>query len=143
MSKAQITGNIGMYYAAYRLSREGWNVMPTARNARGIDLLAYDTDATEFLSIQVKALSKRSAVPLGTDLRKIMGDWWIIVIRTSTPSPVSYVLEPGEVRALASQSEKNGTVSYWLEPKHYDDQSFREAWHRLGPEGRVGDPSGY
>jgi hypothetical protein len=24
-----------MYYAAYRLSQQGWNVMPTARNARG------------------------------------------------------------------------------------------------------------
>ena len=32
---AQVVGNIGMYYAAYRLSQQGWNVMPTARNARG------------------------------------------------------------------------------------------------------------
>jgi hypothetical protein len=31
----QVVGNIGMYYAAYRLSQQGWNVMPTARNARG------------------------------------------------------------------------------------------------------------
>jgi len=36
---AQVVGNIGMYYAAYRLSQQGWNVMPTARNARGVDLL--------------------------------------------------------------------------------------------------------
>jgi hypothetical protein len=33
---AQVVGNIGMYYAAYRLSQQGWNVMPTARNARGV-----------------------------------------------------------------------------------------------------------
>lgn len=31
-----------MYYACYRLSRMGWNVMPTARNARGIDIIAYN-----------------------------------------------------------------------------------------------------
>jgi hypothetical protein len=31
-------GNIGMYYAAYRLSQQCWNVMPTGRNARGVDL---------------------------------------------------------------------------------------------------------
>ena len=37
----QVVGNIGMHYAAYRLSQMGWNVMPTSRNARGIDLLAY------------------------------------------------------------------------------------------------------
>jgi hypothetical protein len=29
----QVVGNIGMHYAAYRLSQQGWNVMPTARNA--------------------------------------------------------------------------------------------------------------
>jgi hypothetical protein len=32
---AQVVGNISVYYAAYRLSQQGWNVMPTARNARG------------------------------------------------------------------------------------------------------------
>jgi hypothetical protein len=29
-----ITGNTGMYFVAYQLSRRGWNVMPTSRNAR-------------------------------------------------------------------------------------------------------------
>jgi hypothetical protein len=24
----QVTGNIGMYYAAFKLSQMGWNVMP-------------------------------------------------------------------------------------------------------------------
>jgi hypothetical protein len=43
MARSQVVGNVGMYFAAYRLSQMGWNVMPTARNARGIDLLAYDT----------------------------------------------------------------------------------------------------
>ena len=32
----QVNGNIGIYYAAYRLSQQGWNVMPTARNARAL-----------------------------------------------------------------------------------------------------------
>jgi hypothetical protein len=30
----QITGNLGLYYCCYKLSLLGWNVMPTARNAR-------------------------------------------------------------------------------------------------------------
>jgi hypothetical protein len=42
---AQVVGNIGIYYAAYRLSQQGWNVMPTARTARGVDLLVYDNNA--------------------------------------------------------------------------------------------------
>jgi hypothetical protein len=44
----QVVGNIGMFYAAYRLSQHGWNVMPTSRNARGVDLLAYDVSAHIF-----------------------------------------------------------------------------------------------
>jgi len=39
--ETQIVGNIGMYYACYQLSKLGWNVMPTARNAKGIDIIAY------------------------------------------------------------------------------------------------------
>ena len=31
---AQVVGNVGLYYVCYKLSRLGWNVMPTARNAR-------------------------------------------------------------------------------------------------------------
>jgi len=71
----QVVGNIGVYYAAYRFSQHGWNVMPTARNARGVDLLAYDVSAHIYKGIQAKALSKRNPVPLGNSLDKFMGDW--------------------------------------------------------------------
>ena len=54
----QTVGNVGLYYVCYKLSRMGWNVMPTARNARGIDILAYSTDAKRTRTIQVKSLSR-------------------------------------------------------------------------------------
>lgn len=57
----------------------GRNVMPTARNARGIDIIAYNKKGTEFIGVQVKSLSKRNPVPLGNSLEKIMGDFWLIV----------------------------------------------------------------
>lgn len=34
----QVTGNIGLYWTCYQLSQLGWNAMPTARNARGVDV---------------------------------------------------------------------------------------------------------
>lgn len=71
----QITGNVGLYYCCYKLSLLGWNVMPTARNARGVDIIAYNAEASRTISVQVKALSKRSAVPLGSNLDKVMGDF--------------------------------------------------------------------
>lgn len=39
-----IVGNTGLYYACYRLSALGWNVMPTARNTRGIDVVCFSVD---------------------------------------------------------------------------------------------------
>jgi len=76
--ESQIVGNIGLYYVCYRLSQLGWNVMPTARNARGIDLVAYDLDGSSYKGIQVKSLSKRAPVPLGPNLDKVIGDYWVI-----------------------------------------------------------------
>lgn len=128
----QIVGNVGMFYAAYQLSRLSWNVMPTARNARGIDLLAYDTNADRYLGIQIKTLSERTSVPLGNSLAKLMGDWWIVVTKAVTGSPVSYILTPAEVRSLAARNEKDGRVSYWLEPSRHIAPEYREAWHRIG-----------
>ncbi len=128
----QITGNTGLFYCCYRLSRLGWNVMPTARNARGVDIVIYTQDASRYLGIQVKTLSKRAAVPLGKSLDKVMGDFWVIINQVAT-SPAAHVLLPDEVKQLASQSGKGDQVSYWLERKHYEQERFQEAWERIGP----------
>ncbi|WP_029895914.1 hypothetical protein [Desulfohalovibrio reitneri] len=130
---SQVVGNIGMYYASYRLSQLGWNVMPTARNARGIDLVMYTSDGSSFLGIQVKALSKKNPVPLGTSLEKIMGDYWVFVTKVRH-DPVCYILKPGEVREMAHRGEKNGKVSFWLQPKSYSTFAFQEAWDRIQPK---------
>ena len=131
----QLTGNVGLYYCCYRLSLLGWNVMPTARNARGVDIIAYSRDASRFVGVQVKALSKRNPVPLGTSLDKIMGDFWVIVNKVATPTPSAFVLLPSEVRERAHRGEKDGRVSFWLQPTDYEQDPFREAWERIGHGG--------
>ena len=88
----QLTGNVGLYYCCYRLSLMGWNVMPTARNARGVDIIAYSRDASRFVGVQVKALSKRNPVPLGTSLDKVMGDCWR---RSKFDPPCRLNFDPG------------------------------------------------
>ncbi len=128
---AQVTGNVGLYWTCYHLSRMGWNAMPTARNARGVDIIVYNRDCSRTISIQVKTLSKKNPVPLGTSLDKLMGDFWVIVNNVLT-SPVAYVLVPLEVRRLAHRGEKDGRVSYWLQPSSYCVQEFQEAWNRIG-----------
>lgn len=131
---SQIVGNIGLYYVCYRLSREGWNAMPTARNARGIDLLLYSQDAKRTCAIQVKTLSKRNPVPLGSNLEGLFGDYLVICRNVRLEAPECFVLTPFEAARLAHKgtSPSTGKVSYWLQPKEYEGNAFREAWHRIG-----------
>ena len=128
----QIVGNIGLYYACFKLSELGWNAMPTSRNARGIDVICFSMDGTRMLTIQVKSLSKKKAVPLGTDLNKIMGDFWVIVNSLGTGRPQAYILLPHEVRAMAKRVGKDAKISYWLPPKKYAVAEFEEKWQRIG-----------
>src|SRR5690242_24565 len=97
----QLTGNAGMYHVARELSRRGWHVMPTVRNARGADLYAASEDEASVLAIQSKALSKKDPVPLGTSLDSLRSPWWIITVNANTASPICYVLTLDEVKAAA------------------------------------------
>jgi hypothetical protein len=129
----QLTGNSGLYHVARELSRRGWHVMPTVRNARGADLYAATDDETRVLPIQSKALSKRAAVSLGSSLDNLRSAWWIVTINANTDTPKCYVLTIEEVKANANRNVNvAGTVSYWLEPKSYALPIFLEAWDRLG-----------
>ena len=127
----QIVGNIGMFFTCYKLSRMGWNVMPTYRNARGIDIIAYNSEATKYIGVQVKTLSKRNAVPLGSTLDKLMGDYWVIVDKVAT-EPRAFILKPDDVRRLAKFNEKNGKRSYWINPQQYDQKEFSDNWELIG-----------
>ena len=126
--ETQIVGNIGMYYACYQLSKLGWNVMPTARNAKGIDIIAYSPDGKSFLGIQVKTLSKRNPIPVGASLDKVMGDFWIVVTKAVESTPDVYIFTPEEIRKMAHQSGS----TWWVEPTIYDKPLYRDAWGRIG-----------
>jgi hypothetical protein len=128
----QLTGNAGLYYICWQLSRRGWHAMPTVRNARGSDLMITDSAESVFLGIQSKALSKRNPVPLGTSLETLRSDWWIITIHANGPHPQCFILTLGEVKATAKRGEKDGRISYWLQPTAYDRDDYRDAWQRLG-----------
>src|SRR5438477_13162745 len=103
----QVVGNVGLYYVCYKLSRLGWNVMPTARNAKGIDILIYSEDASRKLTIQVKTLSKGSAVPLSNRLDHRFAYFVVVCRHVIREAPECFVLTPGEVRRLAHRGEKN------------------------------------
>ena len=52
-----------------------------------------------------------------------------VVLRAA---PNVFIMKPEEVKELAHRGEKDGRVSYWLQPPSYDQDQFREAWDRIG-----------
>lgn len=129
---SQTVGNIGLYFVCYRLSRCGWNVMPTSRNAKGIDVLAYSQSGKAVVTIQVKALSARTPVPLGGSLSGFIADFVVVCRNVRADDPESFVLTSSEVVARAHHGIKAGVSSYWLQPKAYEGEAFRERWDKIG-----------
>jgi len=133
---SQTIGNIGLYYVCYRLSLYGWNVMPTARNAKGIDILAYSQSGTQRILIQVKTLSQKNPVPMGNNLDNLMADFVVVCVRAHPNEPDCFVLTPREIKKLAHKGMKNEKTSYWLQPKSYFCEQFKDQWRRIGTGAR-------
>jgi hypothetical protein len=135
VKSSQGTGNAALHYAAWQLSRKGWNVMLTARNSKGSDLFCSNDAETIMFGVQSKGLSKRDPVGLGNNLANLRSDWWIITTRAKTDAPVCFILRLSEVKELAYHSNpeksRTGAASIWLQPAAYDQPQFREAWHRF------------
>jgi hypothetical protein len=129
--KAQLTGNSALYHSARELSRRGWHVAITSRNARGTDLYAASADEAVVHAIQSKGLAKRNAVPLGSSLENLRSNWWVITVCANDFSPVCYIMTLEEVKTKA-KCNISGDEAYWLNPPDYDVVEYREAWHRLG-----------
>ena len=129
----QIVGNAGLFYVCHKLSALGWNAMPTSRNARGVDVICFSMDGKRKLLLQVKSLSRQKPpVPLGKDTEKLMGDYWVIVTEALTEKPSCYILTPHQVQRMAHRGEKDGRISYWLQPKQYAVQDYLEKWELIG-----------
>ena len=141
----QIVGNIGLYHVARELSRAGWNVMPTVRNAKGADLYACSEDERTILPMQVKA---HSAIPqdtsLGLNPERLVTPWWVFVVNVRSDEITCYILTLDEIwqrmsrdpgtRSLKPESER----TFWLHRRFYNPGSSDEmveaknAWYRLG-----------
>ncbi|ESX90984.1 MULTISPECIES: hypothetical protein [unclassified Mesorhizobium] len=142
----QVTGNIGVYYVAWQLSRIGWNVMLTVRNAKGADMFAVSEDENTQHPIQVKAhAAKPQDTFLGLQPEKHVTRWWMFVAFARSAEPVCYVVSLDEVRVRMGRDPgtRSGKTelerSFWLDRRYYTPGSDREmiearnAWHRLGP----------
>ncbi|MGP8125687.1 MAG: hypothetical protein ACLQEQ_07495 [Nitrososphaerales archaeon] len=111
----QLTGNVGLYYVCYRLSKLGWNVLPTSRNARGVDIVAYDQKGRRRHTIQVKTLSKRDPIPLGNDPSTLFADYLIICRKVITDKPELFIAKMSTAKRKA---ERHGE-GLWIHISDY------------------------
>ncbi|WP_416463033.1 hypothetical protein [Sphingomonas sp. VDB2] len=144
-NERQLTGNAGVYHVARELSRHGWNVMLTVRNARGADLYAVSQCERIVHPIQVKAHSARpNDVRLGLQPESIVTPWWVFVADALSSSPTCYLLSLDEIRRhmVRDPGTRSGKPeaqrAFWLDRRFCTPASdrelvdAREAWTRLG-----------
>lgn len=126
----QIVGNVGLYYVCYKLSKRGWNVLPTSRNAKGVDVVMYNQKATRTITIQVKALSEKNPVPFGSNLDNLIAEYVIICRKVFDEKPEIFIVKSNEVKDGIHKGKKDNKISYWLEPKDYE--KYKDKWDTIG-----------
>ena len=62
----QIIGNIGLFHVCYELSRRGFNVVPTSRNTRAVDLIVGTADFKRHATVQIKTTTIDMGITLQT-----------------------------------------------------------------------------
>lgn len=123
----QITGNVGMYYTCFKLSQLGLNVMPTSRNAKGPDVVAYTADGCRFFTFQVKAMSKLANINLGASLESVRSSWWVVIFGVNKEAQ-SLILTPDEVKASCRMYKEK----YWAQGCELaNNQNALNNWNRI------------
>ncbi|MBW8051066.1 MAG: hypothetical protein FVQ77_12155 [Cytophagales bacterium] len=134
----QIVGNIGLYYICYELSKKGWNVLPTSRNTKGVDIVIFNHDASTKHTIQVKTLSKITPLPLGTNINNLFADFLIVCVLEENP-PKLYILKMHEIKEsdeIKNQLDKASKKGLWaLNSKRAWDnftEKYLNNWEIIG-----------
>ena len=121
------TGSIGLFFVCYQLARRGWNVMPTARNARGVDILAVN-DAGKKIAVQVKTLSARDAVNISNiDELVRMADFLVVVLNARTDKPECHVLTTAAAKPLVREHNTRPWIPVGALADHEDKWDVLDA----------------
>jgi len=126
----QVTGNIGLFYVCYELSRRGVNVTLTLGNTIAVDLIVGSVDFKHHKSVQVKTLRKTSPA-IGTTselktkadaLKKASrSDFWVHVVLADDNSVEHVFVWEGNNEELILRNKE-----CWLFPTQR--VKYREKW---------------
>jgi len=133
-SKGQLTGMAGVYYAAAELSKMGFIVTPTARNAQGIDLLIANHNGPRVYSAQVKTNAKTFGFWLLSEKNTSLQSKTLFYIFINLrKTGVEYYVVPSKlvvskILVSKSKSKKTGKESTWYSFYMEHAQKYRDKW---------------
>ena len=133
----QRSGLRGVYLVAAELSQRGYSVAPTARNAAGADLLVFDPNTANAVSIEVKTNAKRANFWLVGDRARIhhSPSHFYAFLNISNPRSGSevyeYYLVPSAVVAKEVVVAHSKTGSIWYSFNLESAEKYRDAWSQL------------
>lgn len=125
---------MGVFLVAAELSRRGFTVSPTSRNARGADILVTDAECKRAFSIQVKTAAPVSSYWLLNEHAKEMrsdSHVCVFVNIKKDGTPPEFFVVPSEVVARKMRMEKIGNTT-WYSFSLDDALEFRDKWEILG-----------
>lgn len=121
----QRSGSEGVFLVCAELARRGFIVSPTARNAKGADILVTDPECTRAFTVQVKTNAESSNFWL-VDKPKGPGSACMIYVLVNLNGhrrpPDFYVVPSADLRA-ATKVDRDGE---W--PSFYRDERYKGKW---------------
>ena len=136
-----IVGNIGLFHVCYELSRRGFNVVPTSRNTRAVDIIVGSADFSKSVTVQVKTNRTKTSPEIGkaSELKTKeealevarIANFWVQVMLKKDCSVDYVIVWPGDDEELIIKNEKS-----WLFPtqrKKYEKifESYINNWSRI------------
>jgi hypothetical protein len=141
-SKAMMTGMQGVFLVAAELSRRGFIVSTTSRNALGADLLVTDQKCLRAWSVQVKTNSWRASYWLtGAKALTTKSPSHIYVFVNLGGDKPQFVVVPSERVAADTQVDQSKKGSVWYSFSHKfdpDGSANSVGWEVFG--NAEGDP---
>ncbi len=112
----------------------GFNVMPTARNAKGVDIVGYD-DCGKAFTVQVKTLTKCNAIPLSGGANHLLADYFVVVVLEGKwKNEYVWTREEMQNAQVSVFTGKDDKKQHWFESKVWTKDAVAiGAWDKVTP----------
>lgn len=128
----QQSGMQGVFLVAAELSKRNYIVSPTARNAKGADLLVTNQDCSKAWSIQVKTnTTVFSFFLLGKHDKHMHAKSHFYVFINIRKTATEYYIVPGKIvsKKMSADKAKTGNKDIWYSISCKNIMKYKDRWN--------------